>query len=185
VSAVRVRSEDIGHVGRTLSFGPGAVVLDAANPDRLLAITQGMGVEMAAAPPGYRYVDPGEGVADTPDLPPLHEAFGARRGADGWELPELTQRIGSTSGSLHHGPTQILLEAAASEMAAKAAGTDQLQIEDWTVMYTARGKIGPFVTSGTVTGGNLGRYVAQMRLVDRGNSDRLIATALAVLRPVV
>jgi len=184
VQAILVRSEDGGHAGRTLSFGPGATIVDAARADRLLAVTEGIGVNLGPAPPGYRYVDPGDGVADTPDLPSLHEAFGARRGAEGWELPELTQRIGSTSGSLHHGPTQILLEAAASELAAAAAGTDQLQIEDWTVLYTARGKIGPFAATGTVTGGALGRYVAQMRLVDRGNGDRLIATALAAFREV-
>src|SRR6202034_470315 len=117
---------------------------------------------------------------DSPDLPPLHEAFGAKRRGDAWELPVLTQQIGSTSGSLHHGPTQIVLEAAASELANKAADTDQLQIEDWTVMFTARGKIGPFVATGNVLSGNLGRYVVRMRLIDEGNDSRLVATALAV-----
>jgi hypothetical protein len=180
VGTVLVRTQQSGHAGRVLSFGGTAAVLDADNPDRVLAITEGMSVQLAEAPAGYRYVDPGEGVPDSPDLPPLHEAFGARRGEDGWELPELSQRIGSTSGSLHHGPTQILLEAAASELVAEQAGSDQLQIMDWTVMYTARGKVGPFLAGGIVDRGNLGHFAARMRLVDRGNDDRLIATALAV-----
>jgi hypothetical protein len=182
VTAVRVISGK-GHAGRTLSFGGQALVVDANNPDRVIAVTEGIGVQLAEAPPGYRYVDPGPGVPDSPDLPPLHEAFGARRRGDGWELPELTQQIGSTSGSLHHGPTQIVLEAAALELTAASAGTDQLQIEDWTVMFTSRGKIGPFVTSGSVTTGGLGRYAARMTLVDTGNQDRVIATALAIFRP--
>jgi acyl-coenzyme A thioesterase PaaI-like protein len=55
---------------------------------------------------------------------------------------------------------------------------------DWTVMYTARGKVGPFLASGTVDHGPLGRHVARMRLVDRGNADRLVATALAVFMPI-
>jgi hypothetical protein len=182
VGEVRVRNDDAGHAGRTLSFGGTAVVLDAADPDRILAITQGMGVQLAVAPEGYRYVDPGPGVPDSPDLPPLYEAFGAQpRGGD-FELPELTQRIGSTSGSLHHGPIQIVLEAASAQLAAQAAGTDRLQIEDWTAMFTARGKIGPFRTSGTVAQGKLGRYVVRTRLVDAGNGDRLVATGLAVFR---
>ena len=184
VGAIRVRSDGAGHAGRKLSFGGTAVVVDAAVPDRILAVTEGMSVQLGPAPPGYRYVAPGPGVPDSPDLPPLHVAFGARRAHDGWELPELTQQIGSTSGSLHHGPTQIVMEAAAAELTAKEAGTDRLQIEDWTVMYVSRGKTGPFLTSGTVVDGQLGRYVVRMRLVDEGNQRRLVATALAVFRLV-
>jgi acyl-coenzyme A thioesterase PaaI-like protein len=184
VGEVLVRSEESGHRGRALSFGATSTVVDAAHPERVLAIAEGMSVQVADAPAGYRYVEPGPGVPDTLDLPPLHEAFGARRSALGWELPELSQRIGSTSGSLHHGATQVLLEAAAAELVATQTGTDRLQIEDWTVMYTARGKVGPFLAAGALDDGPLGRHAARMRLTDRGNGDRLIATALAVFRPV-
>jgi hypothetical protein len=187
VRAVRARAETADHAGRQLSFGGTAVVVDADNPDRILAVTQGMGVRVGDVPHGaeggYRYVDPGPGMPDSPDLPPLHEAFGARRRGAQWELPELTQQIGSTSGSLHHGPTQIVLEAAALELAAAEVGHDRLQIEDWVVMYTARGKVGPFLTSGTAVAGSLGRCVARMELRDEGNDNRLVATALAVFRP--
>lgn len=188
VRAIRVRGgETPGRAGRQLSFGGSSVVVDANDPDRILAVTQGMGVSMGEIPEsargGYQYVDPGPGVPDSPDLPPLHEAFGATMEGDHWQLPVLSQRIGSTSGSLHHGPVQIILEAAAFELAAAAAGTDQLQIEDWTVMFVARGKIGPFVASGSVVDGRLDRYAARMQLNDAGNGDRLVATALAVFRP--
>ncbi|HVA07263.1 MAG TPA: hypothetical protein VNG12_11040 [Acidimicrobiales bacterium] len=182
VGAVRVHCDGAGHAGRTLSFSGTSVVVDAAMPDRVLAVTEGMGVQLASAPPGYRYVDPGPGVPDSPELPPLHVAFGATRIDGGWKLPELTQQIGSTSGSLHHGPIQIVLEAAAGELVGQKAGTDRLQIEDWTVSYVSRGKLGPFGTSGTVVEGQLGRFVARMRLVDEGNHGRLVATALAVFR---
>jgi hypothetical protein len=173
-----------GRRGKTLSFGGTALVVDADDRARVLAVTKGMSVLLAAAPKagGYRYVDPGPGVPDVPELPPLPEAFGARRSGDGWELPELTQRIGSTSGSLHHGPTQIVLEAAAMDFAARHAGTDRLQIEDWTVMYTAPGRDGPFRTGGDALGGSLGRTVARVHLVDAGHGDRLVATALATFR---
>ena len=95
-----------------------------------------MGAKLAEAPPGYEYVDPGPGVPYSPDLPPLHEAFGAHRRDDGqWAIPELDAHIGSTSGSLHHGATQVLLEAAAMDLAADATGNQALQIEDWDVMF--------------------------------------------------
>jgi hypothetical protein len=114
----------------------------------------------------------------------LHEAFGARRRAEGgWVLPELDARLGSTSGSLHHGATQVVLEAAAMELAANAAGTDALQIEDWTVMFVARGTVGPFVSTGDVVHGGLDRFACRMTLRDEGNGNRVIASALAVFRP--
>jgi hypothetical protein len=187
VKAIRVRGGDTpGHRGRQLSFSGSALVVDADNPDRILAVTEGMGVAVgeipAGAEGGFRYVDPGPGMPDSPDLPPLHEAFGPTRRGDTWQLPVLTQRIGSTSGSLHHGPIQILLEAVGFELAVAAAGNDRLKIEDWSVMYMSRGKVGPFNAAGSVVTGNLGRYVARLQLTDEGNQDRLVATALAVYR---
>lgn len=187
VRAIRVRAGDTpGHRGRQLSFSGTSVVTDADDAGRVLAIIEGMGVSMgdipAGARGGYRYVDPGPGVPDAPDLPPLHEAFGAVKDGGTWRLPVLTQRIGSTSGSLHHGPIQILLEAVSFELAEAAAGTDRIRVEDWSVMFVSRGKIGPFRAGGSVVTGSLGRHVARTMLTDEGNADRLVATAVAVFR---
>jgi acyl-coenzyme A thioesterase PaaI-like protein len=181
VNEIRVRSSRI-HDGRTMGFSD-AVIYDAARPDRIVALTRGMGVKLAEAPPGYEYVDPGPGVPDSPDLPPLHEAFGARRRDDGqWAIPQLDAHIGSTSGSLHHGATQVLLEAAAMDLATDAAGNEALQIEDWDVMFVARGLSGPFVASGDTIDSGHGRVACRMTLRDEGNGDRVIASALAVFR---
>lgn len=188
VQAVRIRIETPGREGRTLSFSGSAAVVDAKEPKRVLAVTDGLGVRLAGVPAGaeggYRYVDPGPGVPDTPDLPPLAEAFGAHRTASGWELPEINGRIASTSGSLHHGPIQVVLETAALSVAAEMAGTDKLQIEEWTVMYRSAGRIGPFVTTGSVLGGRLNRFLSRVSLTDEGNGGRLVATALAAYRPL-
>jgi hypothetical protein len=181
VAEIRVRDSRI-HDGRTMGFGE-AEITDAADPERVIALTRGMGVKLAAAPPGYEYVDPGPGVPDSPELPPLHEAFGAQRHADGvWALPVLDARLGSTSGSLHHGATQVVLEAAAMELAAAASDDRARQIEDWSVMFVARGTVGPFVTSGDVRVGGLGRVACRMTLRDEGNGNRVVASALAVFR---
>jgi hypothetical protein len=174
--------------GRTLYFGAGGLVVDADNRDRVLAFTQGMGVNLAAAPPGYEYVPPApSGITDSPDLPPLHEAFGARRNErDRWQLPELSQQTASTSGTLHHGATQVVLERTAFELASEHANADALQIEDWSVMYTSAGRVGPFEATGTVIGPDAHpqRYAAQVQLVDRGMDDRLIAIGVALFRPI-
>jgi hypothetical protein len=180
VTRVQVRTTGLHH-GRTIGFSQGEVV-DADHPDRILAVTTGTGVNVGEAPPGYAFVEPGESVPDSPELPPLHEAFGATRRADGcWQLPELSQRIGSTSGSLHLGPIQVVMEAAAMELAAEAAGSDQLQIEDWSVMYMQRGKVGPFVVSGQVLPAR-DRFAVRLSLRDEGNADRVVTSALAVFR---
>ncbi len=177
------------HSGRTLSFGAGGMLVDADDRERIIAFTQGLGVKLGPAPEGYVYVPPApSGVVDSPDLPPLHDAFGVTRNAAGdLELPLLTQQLASTSGTLHHGPTQVILEALALELATEHAGTDLLQIEDWTVFYTAAGKVGPFVARGSIIGaGNAhpDRYGARVHLCDAGRGDRLIAMGTGFFRRV-
>lgn len=173
--------------GRTLNFGGGGLIVDADDRDRVIAFTQGMGVKIADAPPGYEYVPPApSGIVDGPELPPLHEAFGARRNERGlWELPELDLQHASTSGTLHHGATQVVLEHVAFELAAGHARSEEIQIEDWTVMYTSAGRVGPFEASGTVVGPNARpqRHAAQVQLVDRGMGDRLVAIGTGIFRP--
>jgi hypothetical protein len=174
--------------GRTLNFGSGGVLVDADDRDRVIAFTESIGVKIADVPPGYEYVAPApSGITDSPELPPLHEAFGATRNERGrWQLPPLDQQHASTSGTLHHGATQVVLERVASELVAGAASTELLQIEDWTVMYTTAGRVGPFEASGATIGPGPGpqRYAARVQLVDRGAGDRLIAIGTGVFRPV-
>ena len=80
VTEIRVRSSRI-HDGRTMGFSESQ--RPRRRPIRIGSsrLTRGMGVKLAAAPDGYEYVDPGPGVPDSPDLPPLPEAFGAQRRA--------------------------------------------------------------------------------------------------------
>jgi acyl-coenzyme A thioesterase PaaI-like protein len=167
------------HEGRSQLFSSVRIV-DAADHSRVVAMARGSGVVMAKAPDGYQYVDPGPGVADSPSLPPLWQAFGARRRPDGnLEIPELTSRIGSTSASLHHGASQVLLEAVATEAAVAAAGTDRLMIRQWYVAFVARGRSGPFVPSTEVVSVRPDRLGVEATLRDEGD-DRIIASASVV-----
>ena len=168
--------------GRTMGFGEARIV-DADDHDRVIAVCSGSGIRLAVAPGEFQPIEPAADIPDTDALPPLHEAFGCRRRADGrWELPELDITTASTSASLHLGPAQVLLEVAAEELAVEAAGTDQLQVEDWTVMFVARGSVGPFVVSGQAWSGADGRTAVHLELRDEGKGDRVVTWGSAIYR---
>jgi hypothetical protein len=110
--------------------------------------------------------------------------FGARRRADGaWELPELSNELSSPDAALHLGPIHVVLEAAAMELASREAATAALQIEDWHVMFVARGKVGPFRVAGEAISGRQGRVACRLSLHDVGNGDRVVTSASAAFRP--
>lgn len=173
------------HLGRQMGFSR-TVIVDADHPDRVIALSEGMGVSLGSTPEGFEPVEnPPIDVVDSPDLPPLHAVFGCSRRDDGsWQLGELSDDLASPDAALHLGPIHVLLEAAATDLAGAVAGTDALQVEDWHVQFVARGKVGPFRTAGRAAAGNLGRVVVQLTLHDEGNGDRVITTGSASFRPV-
>ncbi|HEX4505433.1 MAG TPA: hypothetical protein VH722_06855 [Alphaproteobacteria bacterium] len=183
VTEIAMRRTPI-HVGRTMGFSQCEIV-DAADPARVLAISYGSGIRLADAPAGFQPLDLPPDIEDRPGLPPLTQVFGAGRRPDGvWALPAMTPENMSTSGSLHLGPTHIVLEAAATELAEQHAGTNAIRIEDWTVMFVARGTNGPFVVEGTVSTGNYGRIACSLSLRDQGRDGRTVATAVAMYRRI-
>jgi hypothetical protein len=183
VDEILIRREVV-RLGRQMGFSRSEIV-DAADPERVIALSEGMGVSIGQPPPGFEPVDnPPLVVEDSPSLPPLHAVFGARQRADGaWELPELSDELSSPDAALHLGPIHVVLEAAATEVAAAEAGTDRLQVEDWHVMFVARGKVGPFRVNGVASSGGLGRVGCRLSLHDEGNGDRVVTTASAAFRP--
>jgi len=183
VGEIEVR-RDVIRIGRQMGFSRSQII-DAANPERVIALAEGMGVSLGEPPPGFERVDnPPLPIEDSPELPPLYVVFGARRRPDGtWELPELSDELSSPDAALHLGPIHVVLEAAATELASREAGTDALQVEDWHVMFVARGKVGPFRVGGEATSGGAGRIGCRMSLHDEGNGDRIVTTASAAFRP--
>jgi hypothetical protein len=117
-------------------------------------------------------------VVDTPDLPPLWQVFGAGRRPDGrWALGELADELASPDAALHIGPQFVVLETAAADLAAAAAGTDRLQRVSSHVMFLARGKAGPFRVEGAAITGTGGIVGARVVLHDEGADDRAITAA--------
>ncbi|MCF6388229.1 hypothetical protein L2K20_14715 [Mycobacterium sp. MBM] len=171
------------HQGRTMGYGR-CMIVDADQPDRVLAFNEGQGAVIGLPPEGLGRMDVAGTelvIQDSESLPPLWEAFGASRRADGhWILPPLSSELASPDAALHIGPQHIVLETAAIDLAAAAVGTRKLQIVSWHVMFMARGKIGPFRVEGTAHPGHRGRVGVRMLLHDEGNDDKLVTTAAAV-----
>ena len=185
VRRIEVVRGEVLKQGKTLGFSRSKIV-DADNPERVIALTEGAGVSLGDVPGGFSPMEEEKiVVVDSPDLPPLHKVFGANKRADGtWALGMLSLEMASPDAALHLGPQHILLEAAAIDLAANLVGTDLLQIESWHVMFLARGKVGPFRVEGQATRGAAGRVGVTMTVHDEGNGDRAITSGSAVFRIV-
>jgi acyl-coenzyme A thioesterase PaaI-like protein len=180
VREIEIRPEVL-RIGRRNGFSRARIV-DADDPPRLIALSQGMGVSIGDPPPGFEQLEnPPMELGDEDSLPPLHEAFGARPTDDGaWELGELSEDLASPDAALHIGPIHVALEAAANDYATAAAGGG-VQIESWSVMFVARGKVGPFRIEGeAIRQGS--RVGCELAMHDLGNGSRLTSTANAMFR---
>ncbi len=175
---------EVINFGRQMGFTRSRVV-DAADQNRVIAISAGMGVSLGNVPDGYEAVDnPPIPVEDSPDMPRLHEVFGAVKGPDGWyRLPELSKEFSAPHAALHIGPIHIVFDITAHELAAKQAGTDRIQVENWFVMFVKPGLVGPFRCEGEAITGRSGRINVNLTLFDEGRQDRTITTGSAVFRP--
>src|SRR6185312_17490359 len=138
------------------------------NHDRVIAYLEGQGARIGTVPEGLDKMPEDKlEIVDSPDLPPLWKAFGASKRDDGtWQLGELSVELASPDAALHIGPQHVVLETAAMDAAAEVAGTDQLQLEAWHVMFLARGKVGPFRVDAEAAKGPDGKVAARMVMHD-------------------
>jgi hypothetical protein len=185
----RVEIVDSGnvHQGRMMGYGRCKIV-DADNPDRVIAFNEGQGAIIGVPPEGLGKMDVSGTeivIEDSPDLPPLWRAFGAsKRPDDRWQLPALSEELASPDAALHIGPQHVVLETAAIDLAADAAGTRKLQVVSWHVMFMSRGKVGPFRVDGTAHVGGAGKVGVRMLLHDEGNADKAVTSAAAIFEIV-
>jgi hypothetical protein len=180
VSEIRVTRLTVRQ-GKKMGFSRSEII-DAADPQRVIAITTGIGMTLGNAPPSFSPIDMPPDLPDTEDLPALHVVFGASRDPDGWRLPVLAPKHASTSASLHLGPIHIVFEAAAMELAATALGTEAIQVEDWDVHFLAPGRLGPFLVQGEAMSGRGDRVLVRLTLIDEGANGVPIAAGAAVFR---
>jgi len=187
VKRVEILESGNVHQGRMMGYGRCKIV-DADNPDRVIAFNEGQGAIIGIPPEGLGKMDVSGTelvIEDSPDLPPMWQAFGASRRTDGhWQLPALSAELASPDAALHIGPQHVVLETAAIDLAADAAGTRKLQVVSWHVMFMSRGKVGPFRVDGTAHVGGSGKVGVRMLLHDEGNADRAVTSAAAVFEVV-
>jgi hypothetical protein len=185
----RIEIVDSGnvHQGRMMGYGRCKIV-DADNPDRVIAFNEGQGAIIGIPPEGLGKMDVSGTelvIEDSPDLPPLWQAFGASKRPDGhWQLPALSEELASPDAALHIGPQHVVLETAATDLAAEAVGTRKLQVVSWHVMFMSRGKVGPFRVDGTAHVGGSGKVGVRMLLHDEGNADKAVTSAAAIFEIV-
>jgi hypothetical protein len=177
VARIRIESEVL-KVGRQFGYSRSRIV-DADQPDRVLALSEGQGVSLGTPPLGLAEMqtEPIE-LVDSDDLPPLWQVFGAEHIAVGqWELPELSVELASPDAALHLGPQLVVLETAARDLAVEVADTDLLAGVSSHTMFLARGKSGPFRTSGECFADPAGTIGVRMRLVDLGEASRPVTAS--------
>jgi hypothetical protein len=182
VSRIEVVESEVLRSGARMGYSRSKIV-DADDHGRVIAFMEGQGVRIGTPPEGLDKMPEDKlEIVDSPDLPPLWQAFGASRRDDGrWVLPELSVELASPDAALHIGPQHVVLETAAVDLAAARVGTDMLQMQTWHVMFLARGKVGPFRVDGEAVGGAGGRVGVRMTLHDEGNDDRAVTSASAIL----
>ena len=180
VTRIEVIDSELLHAGARMGYSRSKIV-DADDHARVIAFTEGQGAKIGEVPEGLeRMPEDKLEIIDSPDLPPLWQAFGASRRDDGhWALAELSVELASPDAALHIGPQHVVLETAAIDAASELADTDQLQMESWHVMFLARGKVGPFRVDSEAARGPDGRVGVRMVLHDEGNQDRAVTSATA------
>ena len=184
VKRIEIVDSGVVHQGRTMGYGRCKIV-DADNPNRVIAFNEGQGAIIGQPPEGLGRMDVSGTelvIEDSPDLPPLWKAFGASKRGDGhWVLPALSAELASPDAALHIGPQHVVLETAATDLAADVAGTRKVQVISWHVMFMSRGKVGPFRVEGAAHAGGPGRVGVRMLLHDEGNADKAITSAAAII----
>jgi hypothetical protein len=167
--------------GRQMSYSRSRIV-DADQPSRVLALTEGQGISLGTPPDGLHKMalNPIE-VVDSPDLPPLWHVFGARPRDDGrWALGELVTELASPDASLHLGPQFVVMETAAADAASVRRDGAKLQGLSSHVMFVSQGKVGPFRVECEVIPAVDDVIVVRTILHDEGRDDRPITSGTYV-----
>ncbi|MHB8680999.1 MAG: PaaI family thioesterase [Acidimicrobiales bacterium] len=86
------------------------------------------------------------------------------------------------AGSLEGGVVGTLVDVAGASTAAMALGATLVATEHISVSFVAPGRVGPVRATGEVVRSGRRDAVSEVRVVDRGQEDRLMAVALVTVR---
>jgi len=159
--------------GRTQVFTE-SLILDAADRSRVIGFGLASWAVIVPTAQGFVYPEPGAGIPDTPEAPPLWEAYTGRKRADGYfEIPSLSPKVGTQR--LHHGPISVILEAAALEAATASKPGCTAAVRHVTTSILNPGRIGPFVARSSLIAQHGDDLVCRSELRDVGHEDRVVA----------
>ena len=96
---------------------------------------------------------------------------------------ELREDLKGPAGSLEGGVVSTIADVAGASAGAQAAG-GLVATQHMTVSFLAPGKQGPVRATGTPLRVGKTDAVVEVRVVDRGNDDRLIAVALVTVKVI-
>ena len=148
-----------------------ATFIDADRPDVILGCGTADWTVIDSTPSGFEYIDPGPGVKDTGQLPPLAAAYDAKPlPGGGFVVDELTPRLGGLV--LHHGPILVTLEAAALEIVGGRSWVEQL-----SVRIVKAGKRGPFLADARILNETADGGLIRADMHESDEEANLIATA--------
>lgn len=98
---------------------------------------------------------------------------------------QLRENLCGPAGSLEGGVVSTLIDVAGASCAARALGS-LVATQDMSISFLAPGRVGPIRATGTPLRVSSDHVVAEVKVIDLGNDDRLIAVALLTakaLRP--
>jgi hypothetical protein len=154
---------------------------DAGDRDKLVGLGSANWSVICPTPDGFVYPEPGDGVDETGDIPPLWRAYTGRRRDDGlFEIPGLRPEIGAQR--LHHGPMLVVTETAAIDAGTRALGTDNIGVDQLSMTIVAPGRVGPFVAVPVSVGASGDTAGCRVELRDMGRDDRVVAAAVVRMR---
>ncbi|MCT7657201.1 hypothetical protein [Mycobacterium deserti] len=154
-----------------------AVIHHASDRERIVGFGSANWSVICPTPEGFAYPEPGAGVDESDDLPPLWQAYTGNRRADGLlEIPGLRPEIGAER--LHHGPMLVVTEAAAIDAGSRALGTDDVGVDQLTMTIVAPGRTGPFVAMPVSVGTSGDSAACRIELRDNGRAGRVVATCV-------
>ena len=180
LDVVRVRT-----VGRVIRWARTQVFTecrfeDDADPRRIIGIGAANWSVMGPTPAGFVYTDPGAGLPEGPDTPPMTAAFGLEVRADGrLVLPALSPHVGTEV--LHHGPMLVGAEQGALAAAAAVAGTDALALRSWTMRIVKAGRRAPFTVTTDVLASAADVVACRAAMTD-DDGDPIAVSHLTYLR---
>ena len=156
---------------------------DSGDREKLVGLGSANWSVICPTPEGFVYPEPGDGVDETSDVPPLWQAYTGRRRDDGlFEIPGLRPEIGAER--LHHGPMLVVTEAAAIDAGSRALDTDDVGVDQLTMTIVAPGRVGPFVAVPVSVGTSGDVAACRVELRDGGRDDRVVATMVVRMRRV-